>query len=133
MTVHPVAVLKAALRALWLARPDLAAAFGERIVETLPPGPGLPFLLMGEASCRDEPGGHGVELGLLLVNAEEGTAGLLALLAGLEAALADLPAAGPARRIVSARLAEARIAHDPREGRSEARLRLRAFLETPED
>ena len=66
MTPHPVAVLKAALRAHWLARPDLAAAFGERIVETLPPGPGLPFLLMGEASCRDEPGGHGVELGLLL-------------------------------------------------------------------
>lgn len=133
MIAHPVAALKAALRAHWLARPDLAAALGDRIVEALSPGLGLPALLMGEALCRAEPGGHEVELGLLLVTAEEGTSGLLALLAGLDAALAGGPVASPDRRIVSARLVEARTHHDPREGRGEARLRLRAFLETPEE
>ncbi|MCZ8182082.1 MAG: DUF3168 domain-containing protein [Beijerinckiaceae bacterium] len=133
MIPHPIASLKAALRAHWLARPDLAAAFGDRIVETLPPGLGLPFLLMGEALCRDEPDGSEVELALWLVRAEEGTAGLLALLAGLELALAESPPASPHHRIVSVRIAEARIDHDPHEGRSEARLRLRAFLETPEE
>ncbi|MCZ8375038.1 MAG: DUF3168 domain-containing protein [Beijerinckiaceae bacterium] len=133
MIPHPIATLKAALRAHWLARPDLADALGDRIVETLPPGLGLPFLLMGEALCRDGPGGSEVELVLHLVRAEEGTSGLLALLAGLESALAESPPASPHHRIVSARIAEARIDHDPREGRSEARLRLRAFLETPEE
>jgi Protein of unknown function (DUF3168) len=133
MTPHPIATLKAALRAHWLARPDLAAALGDRITETLPPGLGLPFLLMGEALCREEPGGSEVELVLRLAVAEEGTAGLLALLAALDSALAGGLPAGPHHRIVSARIAEARIDHDPREGRSEARLRLRAFLETPEE
>ena len=133
MRLHPVACLKAGLRAHWLAEPDLAAAFENRILETLPPGIELPLLLMGEATCRPEPGAVQIDLALRLVTAEPGTAGLLALLDRLEARLAAGPVAVPPCRLVSASLASTTIAHDAEAGRSEANLRLVACLDLPEE
>lgn len=133
-TAHPLAALKAALRAHWLADPALAAVLGDRIVEVEPPAGPLPALIWGEGACAPEPGGVIITLAVRLVVAGNGTAALLALLARLQARLARLTPAMPTptvppHRLVSVVLRETRLAPEAERGRSEARLSLRAFLD----
>lgn len=126
---HPVAVLKAGLRAALLAAPGLAGALPGGVVETLPDPPPLPCLVFGDAGMRPGPGGSEIRLMLHLLTAERGTARLLGLLAQVEACLGGLALPG----LVSLAVARVMVTHDADHARSEARLHLRTYFDCPEE
>jgi len=130
---HPVASLKAALRAHLLADADVAALIGTAVFEVPPRGAAPPYLVLGDALSRerDSVGGEGVELefDLMAVTSERGSAAALTLVAAVGQALQSPLPALDGHHLVSIETRQLATRHEAATSLTRAMLRLRAFTE----
>lgn len=131
--VHPIASLKAALRSRFLADAALNAALAGAIYDSPPRGSNPPYLVLGDALARENATNDAesriVELDLVLITAERGSAIALGLAASIEAALSGLTQTLDGFRLVLLVLRETLVRHDADRGLTRATFRLRAFID----
>lgn len=130
---HPIASLKAALRSHLLADADIAALIGVAVFEVPPRGAAPPYLVIGDALARDRGAvggeGHELELDLLVITKERGSAGALTLASAVEAALASPLPALEGHHLVALEIRQSVTRHEAATSLTRATLRLRAFTE----
>ncbi|KAF0227829.1 MAG: hypothetical protein FD175_2535 [Beijerinckiaceae bacterium] len=130
---HPVASLKAMLRAHLLADAAITGITGTAVFETPPRGTKPPYILLGDAVAAEndavEYQGAIIDLDIVAYAAERGTAGVLALASALEAALAQPLPVLVDHRLVALEIRQSATRHDVAAALSRATLRLRAITE----
>lgn len=130
---HPILSLKEALRARLLAAPDLSALIGTGVHEAPPRGLAPPYLVLGDANARENGTSDGagtiIDGSLVAFTRERGTAEALAIVASVEAVLADPLPVLAGYRLVALDLREAETRHDPETSLTRADIRFRAFIE----
>ncbi len=96
-TIHPVHALKAALRTRLTTDSAVTTLIGTAVHDAPPRGSEPPFLLLGDAQLREngtnEAEGVIVDLDLVVVTRERGSAQALAILHAVQAAIATAPLA----------------------------------------
>lgn len=133
ITSHPIASLKAMLRAHLLADGDITGLTGAAIFDAPPRGTPPPYILLGDAVAIDNHAldhqGVIIELDVLAYTSERGTAGVLALASALEAALSQPLPALVDHRLIALEIRQSATRHDVATALSRVALRLRAFTE----
>lgn len=131
--LHPIAALKAALRAHLLADADVAALLGAAIHDVPPRGASPPYLAFGEALARDngtvERDGAILELDLVAVTTERGSEAALAIASAVATALGGNLPALEEHHLVALDIRRTATRHDPATSLTRATLRLSAFTE----
>lgn len=130
---HPIAALKAALRARLLADTDVAGLVGTAIYDAPPRGALPPYLAFGEALAREngtvERDGSVIEADLVAITSERGTETALNIASAITAALGGAGPAMEGHRLVALEVSRTLARHDPATSLTRATLRLRAFTE----
>lgn len=130
---HPVASLKAALRAHLLADADISGITGTAVFDTPPRGAKPPYILLGDAAMIGndavEYQGATIDLDVHAYTAERGTAGALELASALEAALAQPLPMLVDHRLIALEIRQSATRHDVATALSRVTLRLRAITE----
>ncbi len=131
-TIHPVHALKAALRTRLTTSSAVTALIGTSVHDAPPRGTEPPFLLLGDAQLREngtnEAEGVIVDLDLVAVTRERGTAQALAILHAVQAAIATAPLAVAEHQLPVLLIRETLVRHDEAKSLTRATARLRAFL-----
>jgi hypothetical protein len=135
MTIHAhaIASVKAAFRAHLLADTDLAALIGSAIHDAPPRDAPPPYLVLGNGGARDN-GSVGyndviVDLELVVVTRERGSADALIIASGIEAASRTLPDTLGDFHLVALEWRQTLTRHDAATSITRAILRLGAFVE----
>lgn len=130
--LHPIASLKAAIRAALLADSEVAALVGTAIHDASPRGMKPPCLMLGDARLREAGSIAGesviVDLDLAAITEERGSASALAIVSATRAALAGALVLD-GYHLVALEPRQATTRHDPASGLTRASLSYRAFLE----
>ncbi|MCU0817895.1 MAG: DUF3168 domain-containing protein [Beijerinckiaceae bacterium] len=131
-TIHPVHALKAALRTRLITNSALTALIGTAVHDAPPRGAEPPFLLLGDAQLRENGTNEGdgviVDLDLVAFTRERGTAGALAILHAVQAAMASAPLSVADHQLSLILIRETLVRHDEAKALTRATARLRAFL-----
>lgn len=131
--LHPVADLKAAVRARLAADADVAALVGSAIHDSPPRGTEPPYVTFGDATASDagtvENEGTIVDLVIVAVAAERGSAASLRIAAAIGQALAAPGLALADHHLGPVDIRQISVRHDPAATQSRALIRLRAFTE----
>ena len=130
---HPIASLKIAIRTHLLADADVVSKVGASVFDTPPRGAVPPYLHFGDVLTRDngtvEREGAVVEIDLVVLTSERGTAEALGIAAALEQALRQPLPALAGHRLVSLEHRQTALRHDAAASLTRATLRYRAFTE----
>jgi hypothetical protein len=130
---HPIASLKMMLRAHLLADADVASAIGLSIFDAPPRGTSPPYVHFGDAVARDngtvEREGAIIEIDLVALTSERGTAEALMLASALGRALGQPLPALAGHRLVALEHRQTTAQHDAAASLTRATVRLRAFTE----
>jgi hypothetical protein len=131
-TIHPVHALKAALRTRLIATSALTALVGNAVHDAPPRGAEAPFLLLGDALIREngtnEAEGVIVDLDLVAVTRERGSAAALAILHAVAGAIGAAPLPVAEHQLSLILIRETFVRHDETRALTRATARLRAFL-----
>ncbi len=131
-TIHPVHALKAALRARLTTNVGVTNLIGTAVHDAPPRGSEPPFLLLGDAQLREnstnEAEGVIVDLDLIAVTRERGSAEALAILHAVQAALGASPLVVAEHQPSLIFIRETLTRHDEAKSLTRATARLRAFL-----
>lgn len=131
--LHPLASLKAVIREALLADAGVAALLGAAIHDAPPRGLKPPCLVLGDARAEEAGTGEAdaaiLELELVVVTGERGSAQALAIAGAVRAALAGVLPAPEGHRLVSLMPRGMATRHDAATDITRASLRYRAFLE----
>jgi hypothetical protein len=131
-TIHPVHALKAALRTRFSTNSALTALIGTAVHDAPPRGTEPPFLLLGDAQLREngtsEAEGVIVDLDLVAVTRERGSAEAVAILHAVQAAIATAPLPVAEHQLSLILIRETFVRHDEAKALTRATARLRAFL-----
>lgn len=131
-TTHPVHALKAALRARLTADAAVTALVGGAVHDAPPRGIDPPFLVLGDAQMREnstnEAEGVIIDLDLVAVTRERGSAAALGLIRAVELAIAASPLAESGHHLSLVLIRETLVRHDEAKALTRVTARLRAFL-----
>jgi hypothetical protein len=130
--IHPVHALKAAVRTRLTTNSTLTALIGTAVHDAPPRGAEPPFLILGDSQLRENGTNEAeavvVDLDLVAVTRERGSAEALAILHGVQAAIVASPLAVAQHQLSLILIRETFVRHDEARALTRATARLRAFL-----
>jgi hypothetical protein len=130
--IHPVHALKAAVRTRLTTNSTLTALIGTAVHDAPPRGAEPPFLILGDSQLRENGTNEAeavvVDLDLVAVTRERGSAEALAILHGVQAAIVASPLAVAEHQLSLILIRETFVRHDEARALTRATARLRAFL-----
>jgi hypothetical protein len=130
--IHPVHALKAAVRTRLTTNSAMTALIGTAVHDAPPRGAEPPFLILGDSQLRENGTNEAeavvVDLDLVAVTRERGSAEALAILHGVQAAIGASPLAVAEHQLSLILIRETFVRHDEARALTRATARLRAFL-----
>jgi hypothetical protein len=133
LSPHPIASLKAALKARLLADAGVAGIVGRAVYAAVPAGANPPFIAIGDAVMRDNGGtlseGAVIDLDLLAVARERASLDVLAIASAIEASLGDPLPVLNGHRLISLESSQTLLRHDVAGVATSAAIRLHALTE----